>query len=84
MYQPFEDVLPYSDFSITLRVKDIPFLLDILAAVPLEQLLQYRRALREVYRAFYWVQDGLAYNYTLRSLSRKLHNLWGHHYRRRG
>ena len=31
----------------------------------------------EVYRAFYWYGDGLAYNYTLLSLRRKLENLWG-------
>jgi hypothetical protein len=30
-------------------------------------------------RAFYWHDDGLAYNYTLKSLHRKLYNLWGFH-----
>ena len=35
-----------------------------------------------VRRAFYWYDDGLAYNYTLVSLHRKLHNLWGQHFRR--
>ncbi len=31
----------------------------------------------EVRRAFYWYDDGLAYNFTLKSLHRKLHNHWG-------
>ena len=34
----------------------------------------------QVRRAFYWYDDGLAYNYTLMSLHRKLHNLWGQHF----
>ena len=42
VYQPFADVLPYPEFSITLGVKDIPNLLDILEAVPVEDIEQYR------------------------------------------
>ena len=45
VYQPFHDVLPYSDFSLTLRVRDVPQLLDLLKAVPYDQLMQYRRSL---------------------------------------
>ena len=45
MYQPFHDVLPYADFSLTLRVRDVPHLLDLLKAVPHDQLMQYRRSL---------------------------------------
>ena len=43
MYQPLEDVLPYHEFSIMLRVKDVPDLIQILEAIPLEDLEQYRR-----------------------------------------
>ena len=45
VYQPFHDVLPYADFSLTLRVRDVPQLLDLLKAVPHDQLMQYRRNL---------------------------------------
>ncbi len=31
------------------------------------------------YKAFYWLDGGLAYNYTLHSLHHKLHALWGQH-----
>ena len=43
--------------------------------------LLYRRRYK-VYRAFTWSPQygGQAYNYTLRSLEKKLFNLWGHHY----
>ena len=45
MYQPLEDVLYYPDFSLTLPIRDIPQMLEILEAVPHEQRLQYRRNL---------------------------------------
>ena len=37
----------------------------------------------KVYKAFHWTPEygGQAYNYTLKSLRNKLHNLWGLHYR---
>jgi hypothetical protein len=43
VYQSFEDVIPYSDFAITLSVRDIPYLLQILEAVPFEQIIEYRK-----------------------------------------
>ena len=43
MHPPLGDVLDYSAFSIILRVKDLPNLLDILAAIPLDQVQSYRR-----------------------------------------
>ena len=45
--------------------------------------LSFRR--RKVYKAFHWTPEygGQAYNYTLKSLRNKLHNLWGVHYRSR-
>ena len=43
MYQPLEDVLDYPSFSIKLGVKDIPVLLEILEAVPQEEIDRFRR-----------------------------------------
>ena len=42
-YQIFEDILQYPEIGITLGTKDIPHLLEILEAVPLEEIDQYRR-----------------------------------------
>jgi hypothetical protein len=82
----FEEVLPYDQMAIRLRVRDAPHMLGILEAVPHAQILAYRRELHKHRRAFYWTHPaavdpdlppGLAYNYTLLNLARKLHLLWG-------
>ena len=45
MYQPFEDLLDYSEFSLKLRVKDMPDLLGLLESIPQEELERYRQNL---------------------------------------
>ena len=45
VYQPLSDVLDYDDFSLTISIKDMPHLLEILEAVSLEDLERYRRNL---------------------------------------
>jgi hypothetical protein len=43
VHQAYADVIPYADIAITLSVKDMPNLLQILEAVPFEQIIEYRR-----------------------------------------
>ncbi len=45
VHQAFDDVLPYQDFSLVLAIKDMPNFLDILDAVPKEDILRYREEL---------------------------------------
>jgi hypothetical protein len=37
----------------------------------------HSRCRYKYYKAFYWFDGGLAYNYTLHSLHHRLHALWG-------
>jgi hypothetical protein len=82
VYLPLEDVLDYSAFSIRMRVEDMPNLLEVLRQVTPEQIKRYREEMFKVHKAFSWVRtfDGQAYEYTIKSLRRKLTNLWGMHY----
>ena len=82
VYLPLEDVLDYSLFSIRMRVEDIPDMMDALRRVTPEEIQRYRGEMNKARRAFSWVRtfDGQAYEYTLKSLRRKLNNLWGMHY----
>jgi len=80
VHQPFDEVLPYQEFSIQMRVEDVPDMLDVLAAVDKDTIIRMRRAMYQIYRSMYWEGGGMAYNYTLLALKRKLCNLWGRHY----
>lgn len=78
--QPYEDVLPYEDFSLRLDNRDVPSLREILRNVSEHQ---YRQLLAGVLRhapAFSWDQPtgGRAFHYTLLSLRRKYMNLKVH------
>ena len=42
---PLDDVLHYPDFSLRLPKSDVPQLMEILRAVPPEQIQKYRRNL---------------------------------------
>ena len=77
VHQPFEGDLDYSLFSIKMRVADVPQMVERLRQVSLEEIQRYRQEMYKVYKAFSWVQtfDGQAYDYTLRSLRRRLDNL---------
>lgn len=81
VHQPFDDIIDYNEIGIRIRTKDVPQLIDILQSVTPDQIQAYRRALHKVYKAYYWVDDGEAYKFTLMSLHRRLHHLWGSHYK---
>lgn len=81
VHQPYEDLLPYADFSLRLARTDIPRLLDILRAVPQEERDALRFGMAQHYRSFMWGGDGTAYNATIASLGRRLHNMRADYYR---
>ncbi|KAG2502219.1 hypothetical protein HYH03_000705 [Edaphochlamys debaryana] len=80
--QPYEDMLHYPDFSVRVSKFDLPRLVDTLRAIPDSDILQLMRENARVYRAFLWQPEigGLAYNYTVASLKRRLSHLRGELY----
>lgn len=77
MFQPYEDVLPYEEFSIRLNNNDLPRLRELLRSVTDEQ---YRRLLEnglQYHKAFAWhaQKGGQAFEYTLLSLRRRYQNM---------
>ncbi|KAG2444206.1 hypothetical protein HYH02_009144 [Chlamydomonas schloesseri] len=87
VYQAFEDFLPYEEFSVRLRLSEVPRLLDILRSYGAEQRAALRLGMAKYYRAFIWHREygGQAYEYTLAGLQRRLANMQAElfHMRRR-
>jgi hypothetical protein len=71
--QPYEDVLPYQDFSIRLTKADIPNIGNILRNVTEDEYKTLRSNLPKYWRAFIWdtAYGGQAYNYTIASLKKR-------------
>lgn len=86
VHQPFEDLLSYPDFSIRVARAELPSLVDLLRAVPEKEVLRLMRGTAAAYRAFIWQAElgGLAYNYTVASVWRRLSHIRGelHEWRR--
>ncbi|KAG2499622.1 hypothetical protein HYH03_002561 [Edaphochlamys debaryana] len=78
------DVLPYEEFSVRISRHNLHRLLDLLEAITPDQLATLQDGLARHYRAFVWQVEGhgLAYNYTLASLHKKLLNMWTAVFRR--
>lgn len=59
--------------------RDVAHLMDLLRAIPAERVQELRQGMHRHHHAFHWEAEfgSTAYNLTLRSLHRKLHNLWG-------
>jgi hypothetical protein len=73
VHQPFDDVLPYHEFSIRLPQADIGRLDAILRAVTPSELRLLQAGVRRFHRAFVWGEgQGDAYAWTVRSLQRRL------------
>jgi hypothetical protein len=54
IYQPWEDQLPYSEFSVRLPHSSIPDIVPLLSEVSDEDYLQLRAGLVKHWRAFVW------------------------------
>ena len=60
--QPFEEVLPYRAFSLTLTHAEIPRLPEILEQVPEQEWLAMRARLQCVWTRLVWLQNEVEYN----------------------
>ncbi len=80
--QPWEDLLHYPDFSIRVGKRELHRLVPLLRAIPDEDVARLMRESNAVYRAFLWQPElgGLAYNYTIASLRRRLSHIRGELY----
>ena len=77
VFQYFEDVLPYEEFSVRLSNADLPRLREILDAVTDEQHAALVEGMRKYWPAFVWDREagGQAFEYTMLSLWRRSQNL---------
>jgi hypothetical protein len=76
IFQPFEDLLPYEQFSLRLPAADIPRIQQVLAAVSEAEWQRLHAGLARWHRAFVWEAGyGWAYNLTIRSLKGR-HAAW--------
>lgn len=73
VYQPYEEVLPYEEFSVRLNNADIPRLPEILNSIDEEKLQKMQRALEVYWPAFVWPQHegGKAFEYGMVALRRR-------------
>jgi len=74
--QPFEELLPYEDFSLRLTKEDIPALPKLLRAVPDATICRMQTSLAKHYRALLWQkphgpQHPSAYDLTMIALCRR-------------
>ncbi len=74
MFQPYEDLLPYDDFSIRLPAADVPRIREVLAAVSDKEWRRLHRGLNKAWPHFVWEPHagGQAYEATLLSLRKRL------------
>ena len=84
VFQPFEDILPYEEFSIRLNNDDIRNLPEILRSVTPTQLKILQQGLKKYWPAFIWDvgNGGKAFDYTALSLRRRYLNLKSKYYGR--
>jgi hypothetical protein len=70
VYQPYHDLLPYNDFSVTLSKAQLPSIRQILDNISDAEYVKLRQGLQKYWRAFVWPQSGggEAYQYTIQSL----------------
>jgi len=83
VWQPFEELLPYERFSVRVSNADVPNIVPILRAFSDEQIRAMRVELAHHWRAFLWQEEvgGLAYNYTMAALKKRVYNLAAEYYR---
>ncbi len=79
VFQPYEDLLQYEEFSLRLSSADLPFLREILRGI---SDAQYKRLLAGVFQhrnAFHWNEErgSQAFDYTIASLRRRYLHMRG-------
>lgn len=76
VYQPYQDLLPYQQFSIRLPKHRLPHIAEVLSSISDEEYIRLRQGVAKYWRAFVWHPKwgGEAYNYTIKSLELRAHN----------
>ncbi len=84
VYQPYEEILPYEEFSIRLNNDDIPMLPSILRSISPQQLAALQAGVEKYWPAFIYESDvgGKAFEYALLSLRRRHMHLKSKYYGR--
>ncbi|KAF8062027.1 glucuronosyltransferase [Scenedesmus sp. PABB004] len=79
VHQPYQDQLPYHEFSVRLPKARLPHVSAVLAAIKPAEYAALRAGLARHWPAFVWHPraGGQAYNYTISSLRARAHNLLG-------
>ncbi|WIA23466.1 hypothetical protein OEZ85_000212 [Tetradesmus obliquus] len=74
IYQAWEDLLPYADFSVRLPMSRIAALPELLASIPDADYLQLRAGVAKYWRAFVWdrAAGGMAYDFMMASLQNRM------------
>ena len=83
VHQPYDDVLPYDAFSLRLPQSDVAQLDAVLRGVSDLELRVLQAGVRRFHRAFLWAParpdatayPGEAYQWLIKSLHRRLHNI---------
>ena len=80
VYQPYHDLLPYQQFSVTLPKARLASISQVLRSITDEEYVRLRQGMQVYWRAFVWhpLAGGQAYNYTIQSLHHRVqHHLAG-------
>jgi hypothetical protein len=80
VYQPYHDLLPYQQFSVTLPRARLASISQVLNSITDAEYTRLRQGMQQYWRAFVWhpLAGGQAYNYTIQSLHRRVqHHLAG-------
>lgn len=80
VYQPYHDLLPYQQFSVTLPKARLASISQVLRSITDEEYVRLRQGVQVYWRAFVWhpLAGGQAYNYTIQSLHHRVqHHLAG-------
>ncbi|KAL4519102.1 hypothetical protein Ndes2526A_g00206 [Nannochloris sp. 'desiccata'] len=84
VYQPYEDILPYEEFSIRLNNEDIPRLPSILRSISPQQLAALQAGVAKYWPALIWEAEfgGKAFDYAILALRRRHIHLKSKYYGR--
>jgi len=84
VYQPYEEVLPYEEFSIRLDNEDIPRLPSILRSISPQQLAALQVGVAKYWPAMIWEAEfgGKAFDYAILALRRRYLHLKSKYYGR--
>ena len=84
VFQPFEEILPYEEFSIRLNNDDIEHLPDLLRSIGPSQIKKLQQGIIRYWKAFVFDQEvgGKAFDFTILALRRRYQNLKAGYYGR--